>query len=344
MKIHVISLSPSCFANSLTLEVTVKLLNQLFRNAILINYQDLYGKIINDYDFNLNHNRKKDFELLLLMYDKEKRIVEVEKTERYNFDSLCQLNKLFCEQGITILYSKEEIRPQISQICCGFCFMINEPGHEDIFTYAVKNPIIPSQEMRMEKSHGSEWMKTNIYNPLLTCSSSVQIVDPFIGRELYNIADIKTDKWLTESQWVYSLADIFETYKKRSIFEEKEYSIHTAVGIDEEDKVVEAIHLFRQVYLNDPYIKVKFFIYVYDKSFSPPDEFPHDRYILTNNMGVNIGVGIDIINPDNKQVRRETQLTIVGNKTMASVISQLRSLPEGAIQGKKKRILRRRTI
>ena len=61
-------------------------------------------------------------------------------------------------------------------------------------------------------------------------------------------------------------------------------------------------------------------------------------------MGVNIGIGIDMINPDNKQVRRETQLTVVGSNTMASVISQLKSLPEGTIQGKKKRILRRRTI
>ena len=344
MKIHVISLSPRCFANSITLEATVKILDHLYRNAILINYQDLYGKIVNIYDLYLDHNRKKDFELLLLMYDKEKRIAEVEKTERYNFDSLCQLNKRFCEQGITILYSKEELSPQISQICRGFCFLTNEPGHEDIFTYAGNYPLIPSQEIRLEKSHDSEWMNTNIYIPLLTCSWTVQIVDPFIGRELYNISDINTDKWLTESQWVYSLALIFETYKERSIYEEKEYLIHTAIGIDEEDKVVETANIFRQVYLNDPSIKVKFFLYIYEKSFSPPEEFPHDRYILTNNIGVNIGIGIDIINPDNKQVRRETQLTVVGSKTMASVISQLRSLPEGTIQGKKKRILRRRTI
>ncbi|UCG01865.1 MAG: hypothetical protein JSW11_19955 [Candidatus Heimdallarchaeota archaeon] len=343
MKFHVFSLSPSCFQNNNPIEVTIKILSLLFRHALLFNHQDLYGKIIRKLSLNLDHNRVKDLELLLLMYHKEKRIVEVIKNESHDFNSLCQLNKYLFEQGITILFSKEEMTPSASTTCGNSCFMA-EKSHIDVYTYVDDFPIPPSQEIRLEKQYDNEWMKENIYNPLLVGSTIIRIVDPFVGRELYNIADVKVDRWETESHWVYSLTEIFNLFQDQSIFKDRKYFIYTAVRVDEEHKAIETAERFRKQFLNDTSIIVKFFFYVYEKSFNPPDEFPHDRYILTDNVGVNIGIGLDTINPDNQQIRRETQLTFVGNETVASVMSQLKNIPIGTVKGKKSRILRRKTI
>ncbi|MFX1283105.1 MAG: hypothetical protein ACFFB5_05585 [Promethearchaeota archaeon] len=344
MKFHLISLSPSCFGNNKNLELTIRILNYLFRQTILINYQNLYGKIVNESRTYLDHNRLKDFELILLMYDKEKRIVEVSEIGDHNFTSLCKLNRFLFERGITILYSKEDLHSSLTTSCKDFCFMVNESDQDDIKTYTEKYPVPPSQEIRLEKSHDSDWMATNIYIPLLTCSSKVEIIDPFIGRELHDISDVHIDKWLTESQWIFSLTEIFKIFKVQSIYREKHYSIHTAVRIDEEDKAVEAAKRFRKFFLNAPDVEVKFILYVYEKLFNPPEEFPHDRYIFSNNVGVNIGIGIDTINPEDEQVRRETQLTAIGISTVTSVMSQLKSLPDSTTHTKKRRILRKRTI
>lgn len=343
MRFHIFSLSPSCFTNNNTIEATIKILNLLFRHTLLFNYQDLYVKIIEKYRLNLDHNRVKDFELLLLMYHKEKRLVEVIKNEDHDFNSFCELNKYLFGRGITILFSKEEMRPPASTICRSSCFM-TEKSQGDVYTYVDDFPMPPSQEIRLEKQINGEWMKANIYSPLLVSSQIIRIVDPFIGRELYNIADVKIDNWETESHWVYSLTEIFKLLKEHSIFEERNFIIYTAVGVDEEERVIETAEKFRKKFLNDPSIDVKFFFYIYERSFNPPDEFPHDRYILTDNVGVNIGIGLDTINPDDQQIRRETQVTFVGSKTVASVMSQLKNLPIGTVQGKKSRILKRRII
>ncbi|MFX0125814.1 MAG: hypothetical protein ACFFAE_19485 [Candidatus Hodarchaeota archaeon] len=343
MRFHTFSLSPSCFINNNTLEATIKILSLLFRHALLFNYQDLYGKIIRKNNLNLNHNRVKDFELLLLMYHKEKRLVEVVKNKNRNFNSLCEFNKYLFGNGITILFSKEKITSSASAICKSSCFMAKEL-QDDVYSYVDNYPIPPSQEIRLEKQYNGEWMNTNIYSPLLIGSSILHIVDPFIGRELYSIADVKIDNWETESHWVFSLTEIFNLFKKHSIFEERDFYIYTAVGIDEEDKVIESAEKFRKNFLHSLSIDVKFFFYIYERAFNPPDEFPHDRYLLTNNVGVNIGIGLDTINPDDQQIRRETQVTFVGSETVASVLSQLKSLPIGTVQGRKSRILRRRII
>ncbi|MFX1517816.1 MAG: hypothetical protein ACFFC6_16050 [Promethearchaeota archaeon] len=341
MRFYTFSLSPSCFSNNKSLEATIKILSLLFRHALLFNYQDLLGKMIGEFSLNLNHNRVKDLELLLLMYHKEKRIVEV--TDNHDFNSLCDLNKYLFGQGITILFSKEELTSSASVTCGTTCFMV-ERSQDDVYNFVEAFPIPPSQEIRLEKQYDSDWMNTNIYCPLLVGTPILNIVDPFIGRELYNIADVKTDHWEIESHWVYSLTGLFNLFKEHSIFKEKNYNIYTAVGVDEEAKVVDTAVKFRKIFLNHPKINVKFFFYIYERAFNPPDEFPHDRYLLTNNVGVNIGIGLDIIDPENQLLRRETQVTFVGHETAASVLSQLRNLPIGTVQGKKSRILKREVI
>ena len=343
MRFHTFSLSPSCFNDDKTLEATIKVLSLLFRHALLFNYQDLFGKIIEENSLNLNHNRLKDLELLLLMYHKEKRIVEVVQDDYHDFEFLCDLNKYLFERGITILFSKEELVSPTSRSCGTTCFMV-EKSQNDVYSFVEAFPIPPSQEIRLEKQYNSEWMNINIYCPLLVGSPILNIVDPFIGRELYNIADVNTDHWEIESHWVYSLTGIFNLFKEHSIFKEKNYNIYTAVGVDEQAKVIAAALRFRKVFLNDDDIEVKFFFYIYERAFNPPDEFPHDRYLLTNNVGVNIGIGLDIIDPENQQLRRETQVTFVGHETVASVLSQLKNLPIGTVQGRKSRILKREVI
>ena len=124
MRLHLISLSPSCFASNQTLETTLKILNRLFHHILITNFQDLYGKTVRNYGQYLNHNRVKDFELLLLMYDKENRIVEVEPSKDQKFDSLCAFNKFLYEQGITILHSKEQVIPMASALCSDLCRLL----------------------------------------------------------------------------------------------------------------------------------------------------------------------------------------------------------------------------
>ncbi len=344
MRLHLISLSPSCFTSDQTLETTLKILSRLFHQTLITNYQNLYGKTVRKYGRYLNPNRVKDFELLLLMYDKENRIVEVEPSKEKEFESLCAFNKFLYEQGITILHSKEQVIPLASAICSDYCFLTNEIDQPDIMAYLEDYPIPPRQEIRLEKTHDREWINNNIYEPLLTSSSYVQIVDPYIGREFFLLSSVRAKTWVEESQWVYCLKQIFDIFKVKSLSKEKKYSVHTAVRIDEEKKAISTANEFRRLYLNDLEIEVHFHFYIYEMVRNPPDDFPHDRYVLTDRIGVNIGIGVDILNPDNQHVRRETQLTLVGKQTITSVLSQLRNLSMGKVPTKPRKILRKRTI
>jgi hypothetical protein len=343
MRFHSFSLSPSCFVNDFSLEATIRILSILFRNAQLFNHQDLFGKTIRNSIVNLDLNRVKDLELLLLMYHKEKRIVEVLEGEEFNFNSLCELNKFLFKRGINILFSKENLISPASTTCGNSCFMSKE-SEKDIYKYVEDFPIPPSQETRLEMHHNIEGVRINIYCPQLVGTPTLRIVDPFIGRELFNLAEVNTDNWETESHWVYSLTEIFNLFKEHSIFKSKNFLIYTAIRVDEEEKAIESALRFRKHFLKDSKVEVKFYFYIYERAFNPPDEFPHDRYLLTNNVGVNIGIGLDTFDPENHQARRETQVTIVGNETVASVLSQLRNLPIGTVQGKKSRILKREVI
>ncbi|MFX1507889.1 MAG: hypothetical protein ACFFDC_17515 [Promethearchaeota archaeon] len=343
MRFHSFSLSPSCFVNNFSLEATIKILSLLFHNALLFNHQDLFGKTIRSSIVNLDHNRVKDLELLLLMYHKEKRIVEVLEGEEFDFNSLCELNIFLFKQGINILFSNESLTSDETTTCGNSCFMSKE-SKKDIYEYVEDFPIPPSQETRLGMHHDIEVVKRNIYCPQFVGTPILRIVDPFIGRELFNLVELNTDSWKTESHWIYSLTEIFNLFKEHSIFKLKNFLIYTAVRIDEEEKALESALRFKKHFLTSAEVDVKFFFYIYERAFNPPDEFPHDRYLLTNNVGVNIGIGLDTFDPENNRARRETQVTLVGNETVASVLSQLRNLPIGTIQGKKSRILRREVI
>ncbi|MFX0172845.1 MAG: hypothetical protein ACFE9L_13090 [Candidatus Hodarchaeota archaeon] len=277
------------------------------------------------------------------MYSKDQRIVEIEPIPDIEFSSICELNNVLFKKGFNILYSKERVAPLASPLCSDFCFMARETDQPDILTFIEDYPIPPSQEVRLGKTIDLDWINTNIYNPLLTSTSSVQIVGPFIGRELYEIVDVDPEKWMYESQWFFMLKEIFEIFKKNSIFNEKNYLIHTAIRINEEEQAAKTANKFRKFFLTDSSIDVKFIFYIYEKSFNPPDEFPHDRYVLTDHIGINIGIGLDTLNPDDQRIRRETQLTLVGNNTTLSILSQLKDLRDKN-KGKKQRILRKRTI
>lgn len=344
MRLHLISLSPSCFTSDQSLETTLKILNRLFHHTLITNYQDLYGKTIRKYGQFLNQNRVKDFQLLLLMYDKANRIVEVEPSKDQEFESLCTLNRFLYERGVSILHSKEQVIPMASAICSDHCFMTNEIDQPDILAYLEEYPIPPKQEIRLEKTHDREWINDNIYEPLLASSSNIKIVDPYIGREFFFLSTVSSETWVDDSQWVFGLKQIFDIFKVKSLSHQKRYSVHTAIRVDEEEKAIQTANEFRRLYLDDQEIKVKFHFYVYEMVRSPPDVFPHDRYILTERIGVNIGIGVDIINPDDLQVRRETQLTLVGKQTITSVLSQLRNLSMGKVLTKPRKILRTRVI
>lgn len=338
MKLHLFSLSPSCFANDMTLELTLNILNRLFRHSLILNYQNLLGKTLWEYGVSLDHNKIKDLQLLLLMYDKESRIIEVDIPNQ-DFHSLCEFNKFFINKDISMLFSTEKVIPVPSPLCSETCLFTNEPGYRDILMYNEAYPIPPSQEIRLEKTYDREWINTKIYSPLLTSCSDLKLVDPYIGREFCYLSGIEAKNWISESPWIYCLKELFDIFRVKSLYHMKTYAIFTTVRIDEEQNAIATAEEFRKLFLKDPEITVKFIFYVYERLSSPPDDFPHDRYVLTDNIGINVGIGLDTINPDNGQVRRETQLSIVGKKTVSSVISQLKDLPDSS-----RKILRKRTI
>ncbi|UCE14783.1 MAG: hypothetical protein JSV04_06275 [Candidatus Heimdallarchaeota archaeon] len=338
MKVHLFSLSPSCFVNNMTLKFTITILNRLFRHSLILNYQSLLGKSVQEYGAYLDQNRVKDLQLLLLMYDKENRIVDVDIPDE-DFYSLCELNKFFRNKDISMLYSKEKVIPLSSSQCSETCLFTKEPGYHDILTYNETYPIPPSQEIRLDKTYDREWINSQIYSPLLTSCSDLKLVDPYIGREFCYLSNIETKNWISDSHWIYGLKELFDIFSAKSLYRTKTYAIFTAVRIDEEQNATATAKEFRKLYLQDSAVTVKFVFYVYERLSSPPDDFPHDRYVLTENIGINVGIGLDTINPDNQQVRRETQLSIVGKKTVSSVISQLKDLPESS-----RKVLRKKTI
>ncbi|MFX0172844.1 MAG: hypothetical protein ACFE9L_13085 [Candidatus Hodarchaeota archaeon] len=57
MKFHLVSISPSCLANDLTLETTIKILERIFRNTVIANFENLIGQLIQKYGFFLDQNR-----------------------------------------------------------------------------------------------------------------------------------------------------------------------------------------------------------------------------------------------------------------------------------------------
>ncbi|MHA2224882.1 MAG: hypothetical protein ACXAC8_06745 [Candidatus Hodarchaeales archaeon] len=157
------------------------------------------------------------------------------------------------------------------------------------------------------------------------------------------MSGVNPDIWINDSYWIFSLKQIFDIIKETNPSDRKEYIIHTAVNIQEEENVKKVAIELRRNFLNDPNINVIFIFYIYKRSHNPPEEFPHDRYVFTENLGINIGIGLDTLDPEDLKVRRETQLTIVGQKTVNSVLSQLKSLPLGKSLSKARGVIRKIT-
>ncbi|PWI47569.1 hypothetical protein CEE45_10975 [Candidatus Heimdallarchaeota archaeon B3_Heim] len=316
-----LSICASCFYSDNSLKSTLQFLLNQFNNSLLLNLGTLVSELLNLFSSILVQDTKKDFQTLLLEYNKRNKIIEFQMNEN---NSICEINQFLSEQKVWILFSEEQKPESIKSNTCSQCLIALKEGILNIEHLNLKYNLPQSQEFRCCTSDTWDLLRTQIIEPLSIGSSKLELYDIFLGTDLVYFSENPKSNPLTDSEWIYTIHRILKTFEDVSLYKDKKFIVHTLVKCDKIDKVAQYAREIKRTFLKTNNIQLTFKFYKYQGD--APRRFTHDRYLFSENIGISSGIGFDLIIPDRDTIRRESQFTVIGNETILKVINQHRGL------------------
>lgn len=267
-------------------------------------------------------NYRKEGEEILIQLNKRNRFVDV-PVEAGSASLTCL--EPACRLALEIA-RRENLDLCLAKTSC--CDCIGLPLAVDLLSYSASGAFATILNRGSVVLGDGEWDKSlfeaNILHPVLRHAKHVKVIDRWVGRSLkwdkktltYKVAENYADalRWIFE-QFVVTAADRYTTG----------FEVFCGIrAIDcrgREEKVAQALKRWADDCTN----RYGYQMTIHVKLERPTQEMRHDRYLITDQIAIHVGRGVDLLRSDRQRVRDVT-LGIVHDP--GKIEAEVRSLQE----------------
>lgn len=304
-------------ANNFYYEFLLSYFDKIIKNGIILdNEKNELITIINKNIDSWPESYRKKIQECIKVLKKSRRLIQLKKDDNFNKDVCKKCNKYdICSLFYSILYEDidgivvtEDCFEQLQEI--NNMVSINSMNGSDLDEKLKKLSYI------IDENYGVDNFENDIMFPIFRYCKSIKILDRMFGNH------IRDNRMELRDNYKRGLKHIIQMIKNVNININKlNIEIYTSIQQTEKRKYkIEIIEQFIED-LNDEYgLNIK----CYFKE--PYREFNHDRYIFTEQIGVQFGRGIDLFD-ENERLRKMT-VSIIDNSEKRQLETNVRCLDD----------------
>ncbi len=268
---------------------------------ILVDETGQIRKAISDAVQNWPPDYRKKGEEILIQLDKRNRFVGVSTAEDIT-PPACP--EPLCQLALKIAQS-EDFDLCLAKLNCSDCMSL--PGAVDPLSYSATGAIVAILNRGSVVLNDGEWDKTlfeaNVLYPVLRHAKHVKIIDRWVGRSL----EWKGGTFRIAENYARALQWIFEQFVT-TVGGRYTSGFEVFCGIRDRDchgHAEDAAQTLKR-WAADRTNEFGYPMTIHVKLEVPTQEMRHDRYLITDQVAIHVGRGIDLLQRDCRHVRDVT--------------------------------------